>query len=97
MEIQTLRINLWTQLEGEEGEDGMNGERHMETYITMCKIDSHWEFAIWHRELKPGLNNNLEGWDGEEIGGGGDVQVGGDMGKPMVDSFWHLVEAHTIL
>ena len=26
------------------------------------------EFAIWLRELKPGLCNNLEGWDGE--GGG---------------------------
>ena len=46
METQTLRINLWTQLEGEEGEGGMNGESHMETYITMCKIDSHWEFAV---------------------------------------------------
>ena len=31
-----------------------------------------------------GLHNNLEGWDGE--GGGRDVQVGGDMGKPMADS-----------
>ena len=30
-----------------------------------CKIDSHWEFAMWLRELKPGLCNNLEGWDGE--------------------------------
>ena len=32
--------------------------------------------------------NNLEGWDGE--GGQRDVQVGGDMGKPMAVStgFW---------
>ena len=36
-----------------------------------------------------GLNNNLEGWDGEA--GGRDVQEGGDMGKPMVDSCWYLV------
>ena len=39
---------------------------------------------MWLRELKLGLCNNLEKWDGE-----GDrkyVQVGGDMGKPMADS-----------
>ena len=35
------------------------------------------------QELILGLNNNLEGWDGER--GGRDVQVGGDMGKPMTD------------
>ena len=23
-------------------------------YITVCKIDGQWEFALWHRELKPG-------------------------------------------
>ena len=37
----------------------------METYITMYKIDSQWEFAVWLRELIPGLCNNLEGQDGE--------------------------------
>ena len=31
---------------GEEGEGKMYGESNMETYITMCKIDSQWEFAI---------------------------------------------------
>ena len=31
----------------------------------MCKIDSQWEFVVWLRELKQGLCNNLEGWDGE--------------------------------
>ena len=25
----------------------------METYITICKIDSKWESAVWHRELSP--------------------------------------------
>ena len=29
-------------------------------------------------------DNNLERWDGE--GGGRDVQVGGDVGKPRADS-----------
>ena len=33
---------------------------------------------------KPGPSNNLERWDGE--GGGREVQMGGDMGKPMADS-----------
>ena len=40
----------------------------METYITTCKIESQLEFAIWLKELKPGLSDNLEVWDGE--GGG---------------------------
>ena len=31
---------------GEEGKGGMYGESNMETYITICKIDSQWEFAI---------------------------------------------------
>ena len=79
----------------EEGKDGMYGESNKETYITICKTDSQWEFAVWLRELKQGLGNNLEGWDGE--GGGRDVQVGGHIGKPMVGSCWCLVETNTIL
>ena len=67
----------------------------METYITICKIDSQWEFVVWLRELKLGLCNNLERWD--EEGGGKGVQVGGDTGKPMADSCWFLVETNTIL
>jgi len=30
----------------EKGEGEMCGERNMETYITICKIDSQWEFSI---------------------------------------------------
>ena len=33
--------------------------RKMETYITIYKIYSQWEFAVWLKELKPGLGNNL--------------------------------------
>ena len=40
----------------------------METYITIYKIDSQWEFAVWLSELKKGLCNNLQGWDGEGDG-----------------------------
>ena len=49
---------------GEEGAGEVYGESNMETYITMCKIDSQWEFAVWLRKLKQGLCDNLEGWDG---------------------------------
>ena len=45
---------------GEEGEGDLYGESNMETYISKSKIDSQWGFAVWLRELKPGLSNNLE-------------------------------------
>ena len=50
----------------------MYGKSNMETYITICKIDSPQEFAMWLRKLKQGLCINLEGWDGE--GDGREVQ-----------------------
>ena len=51
---------------GERGGEGeMYGKSNTETYITICKIDSQREFAIWLRKLKQGLFINLEGWDGE--------------------------------
>ena len=43
----------------------MYGKSNMETYITICKIDSQWEFAVWLRKLKQGLCISLEGWDRE--------------------------------
>ena len=52
----------------------MYGESHMETYITICKIDTPREFAVYLRELKQGLRINLEGWDGE-VQEGGDISV----------------------
>ena len=37
----------------------------METYITICKIDSQWKFAVWLKNLKQGLCINLKvGWGG---------------------------------
>ena len=57
---------------------------NMETYITVCKIDSQQEFAVWLRELKHGLCINLEGWDGK--GDRREVQKGGDICIPMADS-----------
>ena len=37
---------------------------NMEIYITVCKIDSQWEFAEWLWKLKQGLCINLEWGDG---------------------------------
>ena len=49
---------------GERGGEGeMYGKSSMETYITICKIDSQWEFPVWFRKLK-GLCINQERWDG---------------------------------
>ena len=55
---------------GEEGKGGMCAESNMGTYITICKIHSQWGFAVWLRELRLGLCNNLERWDGERGGRG---------------------------
>ena len=56
----------------------------MEICITICKIDSQREFAVWLRKLKQGLCINLEGWTGE--GDGREVQKGGDICISMADS-----------
>ena len=44
----------------------MYGKSNVETYITICKIDSQQEFAVWLRKLKQGLCINLEGLEGWE-------------------------------
>ena len=79
----------------EDGDGWMYGESNMETYITICKIDSQWEFAVWLRELKLGLCNNLEGWDEKEDGK--EVQERGDICIPMADSCWYLTENNKIM
>ena len=62
----------------------MYGKSNMETYITICKIDSQQEFAVWLRRLKHGLCINLAGWDGE--GDGREVQKRGEICIRMADS-----------
>ena len=54
----------------------MYGKSNMETYITICKIDCQWEFAVWLGKLKQGLCINLEGWDGEGRWEGGSIGRG---------------------
>ena len=46
----------------------MYGKSNMESYITMCKVESQQEFAVWLRKLKQELCINLEGCDGEGDG-----------------------------
>ena len=79
------RHREYTYGHGERGGEGeMYGKSDMETYITICKIDSQQEFVVWLRKLKQGLCINLEGWEGE--GDGREVQKGGDICVPMADS-----------
>ena len=59
----------------------MYGESNMETYITICKIDSQWEFAICLGTQ--GLCVNLAGWVGDGDGRG--IHEGGDICTTMVD------------
>ena len=73
----------------------MYGKSNMEAYITICKIDNQWEFAVCLRELKQGLCINLEEWDGE--GDGREVQEGGDICTPRADSCCCVAETNTIL
>ena len=62
----------------------MYGKSNMETYITICKIDSQREFAVCLRKLKQGLCINRVGWDGE--GDGKEFQKGGNICIPMAAS-----------
>ena len=62
----------------------MYGKCNMETYITICKIDSQWKFAVWLRKLKQVLCINIEGWGG--VGDGKEVQKRGDICIPIADS-----------
>ena len=62
----------------------MYGDSYMETYLTICKTDSQWEFAVCLRKLKQGLSIKLERWDGE--GDGREVQRGGDICILVADS-----------
>ena len=83
MEIQTQRTDWWTQ-GGRKRGWGEWRQQHGNIYTTICKIDSQWEFAIWLRELRLGLFDNLQGLHG--VGGGKDAQEGEDIYIPMAGS-----------
>ena len=49
-------IEKWTYGHEEKGGEGeMYGKSNVETYITICKIDSQREFAVLLRKIKQGL------------------------------------------
>ena len=80
---------------GGEGEGEMYGESNIETYNTIRKIDSQWEFAARLRVTQIGALWQAEGWD--EKRDGKEVWEGGDMGITMADSCWCMTENHKIL
>ena len=47
----------------------MYGKSNMETYMTMCKIDSQWEFAVWLRKLKRDSVSTKRSGMGRKMGG----------------------------
>ena len=60
---QTYRYGDW----GRDSETC--GGSNVENYITICKIESQWEFAVCLGKHKQGLCVNLEGWVGREMEG----------------------------
>ena len=78
-------------MEGEEEKEvETHGDSNVEIYNTICKTDNQWKFAIWLKQLKPGLCDNLERWYGE--GDGREASEGGDMSVPMADSCWCMTK-----
>ena len=79
-----------------EREGGMNWESSMETYTTICKTDSQWEFAVWSKKVKPSAL-----WQPRGVGWGGkvgrEVQEGEGICIPMADSCWYMAETNIML
>ena len=95
----TVSHREWEQNCGHSGErrrwDDLRG-RHGNTHVSICEIDSQWEFAVWLGKLHLVLCDNLKGWDG--LRGGTEVQEGGDICIILVaDSCWCIAETNTIL
>ena len=74
-----------------EGE--INGESSMEAY-TVYRIDSKWKFAVGLRNLNLRLCNNLEEW--ERVGGGKEVQDGGNICTLVANSYRCMAEIKSI-
>ena len=71
-----------------EGEGGMTWENNIETYITICKIDSQLDCGVWCRAPKA-----CALWQPErmEWGGRWNTYI------PMANSWWFMAETVTIL
>ena len=93
--IWNLEKWWWTSLQGSnrdltienrlvdtvgEEKGGTNSKSSIETYRLPCKMDSHWEFSVWCRELSLVLCDSLEEWD--KVVGKKEVQEGGTYVNP---------------
>ena len=88
-----MENRLWTQWGKEKGDEW--GEQHRNIHTTICKTESQWEFAVWHRELRPGAL-----WQPRGLGWGGkreEAQGGGDICVPITDSCTCKAETNTTL
>ena len=54
---------------GEEGEGWIYGDSNIETHITICKLDSQWEFANDSRNSNLGSVTTQRGGMEREVGG----------------------------
>ena len=64
------------------GEERVRCMERVTWKLTICKIDSQWEFAVWLRNLKRGLYQpRWVRW----AGSGREVQEGGGIWIPMAD------------
>ena len=64
-----IENRIMDTVRGEEGEGGVYGRSNMKTYITICKMDSQWYFAVCLRELKWGSVTTQRGEMRREVGG----------------------------
>ena len=66
--------DIENRLTGTEGgeERVRRRQSNMETYITICKIESQWEFTVWLRKLIQGFQGMGWGgrWEGASKGRG---------------------------
>ena len=79
---------------GEEGEGEISWESSMDSYI-LTYVNSQWGFAVWLKEIKWGLCNNLARW--EWVEGGREIQEGKDLCTIMVNSYCYKAEIKLIL
>ena len=63
----------------------------------MCKTESWWEAAAWHRELSLVLCDDLDRWECGGEGGGREAQEGWDIFMQIVDSHCYTAETNTTL
>ena len=83
---QQWRCGHREQTYGRRGREEGEGGTHGHVCTTTCETDSRGGFAGWVRELRSGLCDDLEGWDG--LGGEREVQEGGDICISMAGSCW---------